>query len=106
MGFFVDWIIELVAIRKIDFFHLFFFVCRETKAYYSVIVTATDNGIIPFARSSTSTLVIYVTDENDNAPVLVSLSPFFLKKCLEFYVFHIFCNYIFPIIWKKEITEL
>ena len=43
---------------------------RETKAYYSVIVTATDNGLIPFARSSTSTLVIYVTDENDNAPIL------------------------------------
>ena len=48
----------------------FFLLFRETKAYYSVIVTATDNGIIPFARSSTSTLVIYVTDENDNAPIL------------------------------------
>ena len=33
-------------------------------------MTATDNGLIPFARSSTSTLVIYVTDENDNAPIL------------------------------------
>ena len=43
---------------------------REAKAYYSVIVTATDNGLVPFARSSTSTLVIYVTDDNDNAPIL------------------------------------
>ena len=43
---------------------------REAKAYYSVVVTATDNGLRPFARSSTSTLVIYVTDENDNAPIL------------------------------------
>ena len=57
------------------FFVIFFYSIlkhyfRETKAYYSVIVTATDNGLIPFARSSTSTLVIYVTDENDNAPIL------------------------------------
>ena len=58
-------------------FFIHFFLFRETKAYYSVIVTATDNGLIPFARSSTSTLVIYVTDENDNAPILVSLSSFF-----------------------------
>lgn len=43
---------------------------REKKAYYSVIVTASDSGKKPFARSSTSTLVIYVTDENDNTPIL------------------------------------
>ena len=66
------------SLKKIILINIFFFLLfRETKAYYSVIVTATDNGLIPFARSSTSTLVIYITDENDNAPILVSFSPFF-----------------------------
>ena len=66
--------IKIAKKRKILQFNgkifLTFTYFRETKAYYSVIVTATDNGLIPFARSSTSTLVIYVTDENDNAPIL------------------------------------
>lgn len=57
---------------------------RESKAYYSVIVTATDNGLVPFARSSTSTLVIYVTDENDNAPILEKNEyVFYLKENSE-----------------------
>ena len=43
---------------------------REEKAYYSIIVVATDQGTVPMARSSTSTLVVYVTDENDNTPIL------------------------------------
>ncbi len=57
---------------------------RESKAYYSVIVTATDNGLVPFARSSTSTLVIYVIDENDNAPILEKNEyVFYLKENQE-----------------------
>ncbi|XP_040574168.2 LOW QUALITY PROTEIN: cadherin-related tumor suppressor-like [Lepeophtheirus salmonis] len=40
---------------------------REDVAYYSVTVEASDNGI--GARSSSATVVIYVTDENDNAPI-------------------------------------
>jgi Cadherin domain len=43
---------------------------RETKAYYAVTVLASDKGIPP--RSSTATVVIYVADENDNSPILLS----------------------------------
>ncbi|QQP40957.1 Uncharacterized protein FKW44_015183, partial [Caligus rogercresseyi] len=40
---------------------------REDVAYYSVTVKALDNDSEP--RSSSATVVIYVTDENDNSPV-------------------------------------
>ena len=43
---------------------------RESKAYYAITVLASDKGIPP--RSSTATVVIYVADENDNSPVLLS----------------------------------
>lgn len=43
---------------------------RETKAYYAITVLAYDKGTP--ARSSTATVVIYVADENDNSPVLLS----------------------------------
>ena len=39
---------------------------RETVSYYSLIVTATDAGSP--SRSSTTSVVIHVADENDNAP--------------------------------------
>ena len=43
---------------------------RETKAYYAITVLAYDKGIPE--RSSTATVVVYVADENDNSPILVS----------------------------------
>ena len=43
---------------------------RETKAYYAITVLAYDQGNP--VRSSTATVVVYVADENDNSPILVS----------------------------------
>jgi hypothetical protein len=43
---------------------------RETKAYYAITVLAYDQGTP--VRSSTATVVVYVADENDNSPILVS----------------------------------
>ena len=40
---------------------------REERDYYSLGISATDNGVP--RRSSTTTMTIHITDRNDNAPV-------------------------------------
>lgn len=45
---------------------------RETKDYYSLIVTVTDLGVPP--RSSVVPVVIHVIDENDNSPEFTNSS--------------------------------
>ena len=52
---------------------------RETQAYHSLTITATDHGL-PKPRSSTSTLVVYVTDENDNSPIFLTEDYVFYVK--------------------------
>ena len=40
---------------------------RETQAYHSLIVTARDGDTVS-PRSSSASVVVYVTDVNDNSP--------------------------------------
>lgn len=50
---------------------------REKRDYYSLTVTARDNGEIP--RSSSVNIVIHIIDENDN-------NPTFDNKTFQFYI--------------------
>ena len=47
---------------------------RETVSFYNMIVQAMDQGIISKRRSSTATVQIIITDENDNYPQFESRS--------------------------------
>ena len=57
---------------------------RETQAYHSIRVKATDFGTP--SRSSDATVVIYVVDENDNDPVLI---PRLNSKGEDSYIFYL-----------------
>ena len=48
---------------------------RETQAYHSLTVTAHDGDTVS-PRSSSASVVVYVTDVNDNSPRYISSSPF------------------------------
>lgn len=47
---------------------------REVQAYHSLVVMAQDGGPEATRRSSSATVVVYVEDENDNAPLLFDSS--------------------------------